>query len=244
MKATITGRHGFIGSALWERLEKMGWELYPYPRSDVDYMFLFGSPSSTVQYDKNMEHCFRETINNFIDAISFCRDHQIKLIYPSSATVYDKATPYAHCKACLEEIQEAFDTDTLGLRIFAGYGPGEGHKGGYASIVYQFCKAMKNGERPVIFGDGKQTRDFVCIDDIIDAIVANLDKRGTIDIGTGIDTPFNSVVGMINEQLGTDIKPIYVEKPIKYVEDTTCFKPLRKSVHLFEGIRRILDKIV
>jgi len=245
MKATLTGRNGFIGGKLYKHLLYNGWEVCPYIRDDVDYLFLFGSASSTIQYNKNLDHCFRSTINDFIDAISYCRDHKIKLVYPSSATVQDKATPYAHCKACLEEIQQAYDTDVLGLRIFAGYGPNEAHKGDYASIVYQFCQQMKQGERPVIWGDGTQTRDFVYIDDIVETIYKNRDKKGVLDVGTGINTSFNRVVDIINYHLGTKILAEHIDRPAKYIEDTVCKNPLAVFTPIEEGIRRILnDKTV
>ncbi len=237
-KIGITGIDGFIGSALAKKCSN--YEVYSYPRKDLDYLFLFGSPSSNIIFDQNIDYCFEETISSFLNAIQFCRDNHIKLIYPSSATVYNKNTSYAHCKAVLEEIHQAYGGDVLGLRIFAGYGVGEAHKGDYASIVYQFCQQMKRGERPVIFGDGTQTRDFVYIDDIVDAILENKDKTGIIDIGTGLNSSFNEVVHLINCYLDTNIEPKYVKKPTQYVEETKCSNPIDWKVGIEEGIGKIL----
>lgn len=245
MKASITGSRGFIGGALAKKLESMGWEVYPYPRKDVDYYFMFGSPSSQMIFSHNIDYCVKETINSFLDAIAFCKNNNIKLIYPSSATVYNKNNAYAHTKAALEEIQGAYDSNVLGLRIFAGYGVGEDHKKEYANVIYQFCQQMKRGEQPVIWGDGTQTRDFIYIEDIVNTIVENLDKVGIIDIGTGVNTSLNEIVQLINEELGTDIKPVFVDKPPKYVENTICNNPIKESISIREGIRRILnDKTV
>ena len=237
MKVGITGRNGFIGSALAKRFKVV----YPYPRKDLDILFYFGSPSSNIIFDQNIDYSFNETINGFLNVIQYCRDHKIKLVYPSSATVYNKNTSYAHCKAILEEIHQAYDGDVLGFRIFAGYGI-EDKKGEYASIVYQFCKMMKEGKRPIIFGDGNQTRDFIYIDDIVDNIVNNLDKTGIIDLGTGVNFSFNEVVDKINRELKTKIKPIYIDKPENYIEETVCKKPCKWNVSLSEGIKKICQE--
>lgn len=243
MKASITGIHGFIGSALNKRLLEMGWKTYSYIRPDVDYVFLFGSPSSNILFDRNLDKCMSDTINSFLDAVRFCRDHRIKLVYPSSATVHNKNTNYARCKSILEEIHLAYDSLALGLRIYAGYGVGEGHKGDYASIVYQFCKEMKQGKSPVIFGNGSQSRDFIYIDDIIDRIIFYVQHGiyGIQEVGTGVDTSFNRIVDLINLELKKNIKPIYVDKPIQYVEETTCPEHRGFKVNIQEGIRRILN---
>ena len=234
----VTGSQGLLGSAIARRFKSY----YTYPRKDLDYLFLFGSPSSNIIFDQNIDWSFEETINSFLTAIQFCRDNKIKLIYPSSATVYQKNTTYARCKAVLEEIQLAYDTDVLGCRIFAGYGY-EKSKGEYSSVIWQFCEAMKQGKRPTIFGDGTQTRDFIFVEDIVDNILINKDKKGLIDIGTGVNTSFNEVVSIINKVLGTKLKPIYVDKPLKYVENTICNNPIKKYTPLVEGIKKVLDTV-
>ncbi len=186
-------------------------------------VYFFNSPSSNVLFDENLDFCMRETINDFLNVLQYCRDNNAYLIYPSSATVYNKNTSYAHCKAALEEIAGAYPmVKSLGLRIAAGCGPGEAHKGKYASVVYQWCKQMQKGEAPVIYGDGTQTRDFIFEEDIADNIerLANLRRVGIEDIGTGINTSFNEVIQVINQALGTSIEPIYVEKPRNYVPET------------------------
>jgi len=241
MKIGITGINGFIGSALAKRFSND--EVYSYPRKDLDYLFLFGSPSSNIIFDQNIDYCFEETIGSFLNAIQYCRDNDIRLIYPSSATVYNKNTSYARCKAVLEEIHQAYGGDVLGIRIAAGYGYEES-KGEYASVVYQFCKAMKKGDRPVIYGDGKQTRDFIYIDDIVDRIIRDKDLKGIIEYGTGVNTSFNRLVRIINDKLGTKIKPIYRQKPKSYVESTNCNES-SSFIHyqIEDGIDRILKQL-
>lgn len=225
----LMGEYGFIGSALKKKNLPSG-------------IYFFDSPSSNILFDKNLTWCMGETINGFIEVLDYCQRTDTYLVYPSSATVYKKNTSYARCKAILEELHAAYDIPALGLRIAAGYGPGEAHKGEYASVIYQWCKQMKNGQAPVIFGDGTQTRDFIYETDIANNIekLANKKTTGIVDIGTGINTSFNEVVDTINKVLGTDIKPIYIEKPKTYVENTHC-KAVPCRVSLEQGIRSILE---
>lgn len=246
MKATITGIHGFIGASLNKRLLKMGWETYSMMRPDVDYVFLFGSPSSDHWFQSALSYNLRETIENFFNAVDFCQKYNIKLIYPSSGTIYEGNTAYARCKLILEIIADLYGKtykNLLGLRIFAGYGVGEEHKGEYASIVYKFCKAMKKGERPVIWGDGTQTRNFMYIDDITKMIICNLERTGYFDIGTSVSYSFNEIVKMINSQLGTDIEPVYIPRPDVYVLETICPNPCAHTVSIEAGIDYILKSL-
>jgi len=241
MIATITGMSGFIGSALNKKLLSMGWETHEEMRPDADYVFLFGSPSSNNWFNHALSYSVRETVENFLNAVDFCREHDIKLIYPSSGTVYQGDTSYSKTKKILDLIASMFPK-TLGLRIFAGYGIGEAHKTYYSSVVYSFIQEMKQGNHPVIWGDGNQTRDFVYIDDIVDQIIKNKNIVGTIDIGTGVGHSMNEIVNIINTKLGTNITPTFIKKPKNYIENSICINPMLKSVSLESGIERIINE--
>ena len=240
MRATITGINGFIGSALNKKLLNMGWETYEELRPDVDYVFLFGSPSSNNWFKHALSYSIRETVENFLNAVDFCREHDIKLIYPSSGTIYQGDTDYSKTKKILDLLASMFDK-TLGLRIFAGYGIGEDHKTYYSSVIHSFIKEMKAGRQPVIWGDGNQTRDFIYIDDIVDQIIIEKDVVGTVDIGTGVGHSMNEVVEIINSKLCTDIKPTFDSKPSKYIENSVCKNPKPCSILLEEGIERMIN---
>ncbi len=241
MKCIVTGNKGFIGGALVRQLITRGHTVSSYPIPDADVFFHFGSPSSNILFNHALDHAVDETISGFLNAVRFCKKNSIKLIYPSSATVYTKTNNYSHIKAVLEEIHGAYGGDILGLRIFTGYGVGEAHKGEYASIAYQFCQQMKQGIQPVIYGDGNQTRDFVYIEDIVDEILMNLSTTGLIDIGTGVSTSFNRVVELINGLLQTNIHPRYIEKPVNYIEETICLTPIQNPIDIEIGLKKTLE---
>ena len=95
MKATITGINGFLGNALNKSFLKVGWKTYPMLRSDVDFVFLFGSASSNHWYQHALSYNIRETIESFLNAADYCKEHDIKLIYPSSGTIYEGKNAYS-----------------------------------------------------------------------------------------------------------------------------------------------------
>ncbi len=118
--------------------------------------------------------------------------------------------------------------NVAGLRFFSvyqGYGGAERHKGEYANVIAQFADDMANGESPVLYGDGEQTRDFTHVEDIVRGIelAADHELTGIYNLGTGNAYSFNTVVELLNDELGTDIEPEYVGNPIPedvYVHDT------------------------
>lgn len=240
MLSLITGNSGFIGRALELKTNLYPVDINALPRVHAKYFFHFASPSSQILFNEDYR-CISETVIDFIRVVEYCKKRHIKLIFPSSATIYNNQNSYSHTKLALEEIAKAYQIDYLALRIFAGYGLGEEHKKDYASVIYQWIKQMKKGERPVIFGDGKQTRDFVYITDIVDNIVNNLDKSGVIDIGTGINTSFNEIVKIINKELNTNIKPKYIGKPVNYINETICKNPIKNPINIKDGIKNIID---
>ena len=113
-----------------------------------------------------------------------------------------------------------------GLRFFSvyqGYGGNEAHKGEYANTVSQFADKIANGESPVLWGDGTQTRDFTHVDDIVRGLVTTAEQElaGVFNLGTGDPYSFNEMVALINDALGTDVDPEYIECPFDgYVHDT------------------------
>lgn len=227
----LMGEKGFIGNALSKHRDHLPPAVY-----------FFNSPSSNILFDKELDWCMSETINDFLQVVRYCRDNKTLLVFPSSATIYNKNTSYARCKAILEEIVLSYGIKFIGLRISAGYGPGEKHKGEYASVVYQWCQEMSKGCSPVIFGDGTQTRDFIYEDDIAETIcdLANKEDTGFHDVGTGVNTSFNELVAIINKVLGKNIKPTCVPKPAKYVPETKVNSVPTKYT-LEDGIKRILE---
>ncbi|MEF8908122.1 MAG: GDP-mannose 4,6-dehydratase, partial [Haloarculaceae archaeon] len=153
-----------------------------------------------------------------------------------------------------EYFRNHYGLDVAGLRFFSvyqGYGGSEEHKGEYANVIAQFADDIAHGRPPKLYGDGSQTRDFTHVSDIARGAERVADERlnGVYNLGTGEAYSFNTVVDRINEQLGTDIEPEYVENPIPedvYVHDTCAdYSKVNEAtgwapeIGFEEGIRRV-----
>jgi len=93
-------------------------------------------------------------------------------------TVGKVLSPYAVTKSAFEEYARVYHqihgTKTIGLRYFNVFGPRQSPKGAYAAVIPLFLKHLKEGERPKIFGDGEQTRDFTYVQNAVDANILSL----------------------------------------------------------------------
>lgn len=104
----------------------------------------------------------------------------------------------------------AYDVPTVALRFFNIYGPGQALQNPYTGAMAIFATRILNGKPPVIYEDGQQTRDFIHVEDVADAVVmAALGDvpRGTYNVGTGIPRTIESVARGIGEALGTCVYP-------------------------------------
>lgn len=170
----------------------------------------------------------------------------------------DVNTGYEASKMARERYAEYFsnhyELSTCGLRLFSvyqGYGGAEGHKDEYANVIAQFADDIAHGISPELYGDGTQTRDFTHVGDVVRAfeLAADYELDGVYNVGTERRVSFNELVGMLNEELGTSIKPVYVENPIPeevYVHHTCAdVSKLREAtgwepeISLEEGLSRV-----
>lgn len=263
-KVAITGiGNGFIADRLARALSLVGAEVYdldgdirdPKTFSDIDYsydyLFHFAAPSSQILFKRKTQYCVDVTINGFLNAVNACREHGVKLIYPSTGILSQGDTnEYARCKKLCEDIAVGSKLDSLGVRIFASYGPTEGHKRDYASVPYLFIRDIAKGKRPTIYGDGKQLRDFIYIDDVINslAILAEEANEPIIDIGSGKSHSFNDIIEVANQVTMQDIKPVYVDAPSGYVNETHAnIEVLSKyyvpQTGLMDGVKRVVEAL-
>ena len=204
--------------------------------SDIDLILHFGSPTSVILFKQDPTRYFNNTINGMKNILEFAKKKSVKkLIYPSSASVYAKnppphteniipkpSNPYGTAKVECENLARSYNdtVNSIGLRIFAVYGPGEETKQNLSSVINLFLQDVKNSKNPVIFGDGTQTRDFIYVDDVITAIInsTELPQQGIINVGSGIPTSFNQVIEKIGNIVEKKINPVYVKKELNYVE--------------------------
>jgi len=232
---------------------------------NLDCIFHMGIPSSSPMYKEDPSLTGR-AISEFTEVMELARKTGSEVVYASSSSLYGRCEPphredmevkpfdyYTEARLAMERLAKVYHDlhgiSSVGLRFFSVYGPHEEAKGEYANIVSQFCWKMEEDERPVIYGDGTQTRDFVHVEDAVRACLkAGEEDLGceVINVGTGEEISFNRVVRLLNEKLGKSIKPKHIENPVEnYVgrtrADLTRARELlgySPTVGLSEGIER------
>ena len=151
-----------------------------------------------------------------------------RVVFASSAAIYgDEPTlpkteqmpaaplsPYGTAKICgeyyLANYAQHFGLNCVALRYFNVYGTRQDPSSMYSGVVSKFIDSIKKGERPNIFGDGTQTRDFVFIKDIIQANIkamysSHVKGFTACNIGTGIETSLKMLLSALNQSAGTKI---------------------------------------
>jgi UDP-glucose 4-epimerase len=129
-------------------------------------------------------------------------------------------SPYGISKLTVENYlkfyKKNFGLKLVSLRFSNVYGPRQDPRG-EAGVVAIFIEKLLKGERPTIFGDGNQTRDFIFVEDVVSACLKAMEYKGEkkiFNIGTGIETSINELYEIISRLLNAKIKPKYApEKP-------------------------------
>lgn len=128
----------------------------------------------------------------------------------------DPESPYALSKYWTEQLavqfSEFYDLDTVALRYFNVFGPRQDPDSEYSAVIPTFVDRMLAGDRPIIYGDGEQSRDFTYVANAVRAnrLAAAGDASGEIfNVGCGGRVTVNGIVDQLNEILGTDLSPIY-----------------------------------
>jgi UDP-glucose 4-epimerase len=232
-----------------------------------DCVFHNGIYSSSPMYKEN-PHLVATVIDEFIALLEYARKNNTKIILASSSSLYNGLNPphredmqikitdfYTEARLAMERLAELYHMlygiKVIVLRYFSVYGPHEESKGKYANLISQFLWAIKKDEAPIIYGDGKQTRDFIYVDDVVQANILAMESAidfGIFNVGTGKATSINHMVALLAKKMGKAIKPTYIPNPIKnYVQhtqaDTTKAEHIlgfKAKISLEEGIDRLL----
>jgi nucleoside-diphosphate-sugar epimerase len=144
--------------------------------------------------------------------------------------------------------EETHGFERVILRYANVYGPRQDPLG-EAGVIAIFIGKILKGERPIIYGDGTQTRDYIFVEDVVRAnLLALTGKEGTYNIGTGIETSVNKLVEILSEVFGKKIEPIYTEERPGEVKRITLDVTLAKEVlgfvpqySLYEGIKKTVE---
>ena len=140
-------------------------------------------------------------------------------VIPTSEDDYagEPASPYGLAKKKLNELIEVMlQNETMSysiLNLSNVYGPRQDPHG-EAGVMSIFTGKLMNNETPTIYGDGKQTRDYVYVLDVVDALIksAETDDNLFLNIGTGVETSVNELVSILAEKISWDGEPEYAPR--------------------------------
>ena len=140
-------------------------------------------------------------------------------VIPTSEDDYagEPASPYGLAKKKLNELIEVMlQNETMSysiLNLSNVYGPRQDPHG-EAGVMSIFTGKLMNNETPTIYGDGKQTRDYVYVLDVVDALIksSETDDNLFLNIGTGVETSVNELVSILSQKISWDGEPEYAPK--------------------------------
>jgi len=209
-------------------------------------------------------------VNGTLNVLEFCRKKKVKkIIFMSSAAIfgnYEKkitettntipTTVYGSTKLTGEQYckiySELFGINTVILRPFNIYGLRQNDA--YAGVITKFMTRLKQGKPPIIFGNGKQTRDFIHVTDIAKIILKSLSYKTKFDVfnlATGRSTSINQLAFMFLKSSKIRKKPIYKKAiPGVVIHNSTQINKIKKilkfnpQIKLEQGIKQLIKELI
>ena len=166
-------------------------------------------------------------------------------------------SPYAASKLAGEHYVSVYartmGLDGVSLRYFNVFGPRQDPSSPYSGVISIFSTIMARGDRPVIYGDGSQTRDFTYVDNVVAANLAAMRAKGPLEgvvlnVGTGRRISLLELVASINALYGTSLDPVLEAARAGDVKDSQASLDRIRSVLGYEtvtsfeeGLRKTLE---
>ena len=195
-----------------------------------DYIFHQAAISDTTVQEQDL--MMKTNVNAYEDLLKIAIIHGANMVYASSAATYGDSdrfevgyeqpnNAYGFSKVMMDNITSKYikkgvDISIVGLKYFNVYGPREFFKNSTSSMVVQFGHQILKGLTPKLFeGSDKILRDFIYIDDIIQANIKACDpkKSGVYNVGTGKARSFEDIVNILQKELEIDKGKEYIPNP-------------------------------
>jgi UDP-glucose 4-epimerase len=192
----------------------------------VRFVFHLAAEKHNQSKDNPLE-VFRANIDGTYTLYDVARQSGVeKIVFTSSLYAYGRmsgapfvedevpqpSTVYGISKLCGEHLLGHFrrfhDTSYNVIRFLFVYGPKQFAGMGYKSVIVKNFEAMLRGEAPVVYGDGKQTLDYVFVDDAVEATLAALTTQHAgevFNIGSGAGTPVGELIDLMRDVAGCDL---------------------------------------
>jgi ADP-L-glycero-D-manno-heptose 6-epimerase len=196
-----------------------------------DYIFHEAAISDTTALEQDL--MIQTNVNAFKDLLDIAVAHGANMVYASSGATYgDAPSPqrvgreapqnvYGFSKLMMDHLARQYSQkhdhiSIVGLRYFNVYGPREFFKNKTASMVVQFGHQLLSGKNPKLFENSDHIlRDFIYIEDIVQANILAMHPKesGVFNVGTGKARSFQSMVDILQSELGTHFECEYVANP-------------------------------
>ncbi|QYZ79868.1 SDR family oxidoreductase [Methanofollis formosanus] len=197
---------------------------------DADGIFHQAALPSVQRSVKNPMATHKANVTGTLNVLLAARDAGVrKVVMASSSSVYGNTptlpkhegmiphplSPYAVSKIADEYyasvFSDLFGVQTVCLRYFNVFGPRQDPNSQYAAVIPNFVKRILNDQPPIIYGDGKQTRDFTYIKNVVQANIRAMesDAQGAFNIACGERIDLLELASTIMEIVGKDLQPVH-----------------------------------
>jgi len=234
-----------------------------------DGIFHQAALSSIPDSFKDPEEYHRVNANGTENMLKLAKKFELKLVYASSSSVYGNQTkfpikenakkiplnPYGKSKLEAEELSTKYAKEgvkVIGLRYFSVFGIGQNPN--YAGVIPIFIERLSAKKPPIIEGDGEQIRDFIYVDDVVQAnyvAFASKTDHGFFNIAGSKKTSINGLAKIMIKLSGLAIEPKYTQPrrgDIKIsIADTSNAKKIlgwESKISLENGLKKIFPKII
>lgn len=231
--------------------------------NNVDIIIHLAAIVSVAVCEENPKLCEENNIQGTRNVFEIAKELNIKkIIYASSAAVYgdlssssiteeDLTVPisnYGISKLENEKTAKEFSNEisSIGLRFFNIYGPGLSMQNAYPSVLISFFKKIIQDQPIIVFGDGKQTRDFVHVFDVVQAIEKSIDNNvngsEVYNVGTGNETEIISLAEKIKEcdsKINIEFLP---RRDFDILQSCADISKIKKDI-AFSPTRKIIDDL-
>lgn len=227
-------------------------------------------PSVPRSVDKPLES-HRANVDGMLHMLLASRDAGVKrLVFAGSSSVYgdtevlpktetmptNPLSPYALQKLMAEMYGQMFTRlygfETVTTRYFNVFGPRQDPGSPYSGVISLFIKALVEGTRPVIYGDGEQTRDFTFVTNVVDGVIRAAETPGVggqvFNVATNSRISLNQLLATLKKIFNSNVEPIYKEARQGDVRDSQAdiakagrllgYAPI---VGLEEGLRQTVE---